>query len=134
MYVFVYGTLKEGYGNNYLLGREEFIGKAEALEPFSMFNSGFPVLTQAEPEMYGVVKGEIYRILAESTLKNLDALEGNGSMYSREVRIFQLEDGTNISAWVYIGVTDYWERAFNNKDRFYQPNEDGILNWPDGED
>ena len=76
-YVFVYGTLKNGYGNNRLLSRETFIGEAVTVpHDFTMIDGGFPYVL-----LGGVfhIKGELWLLSsdnAEETLARLDGLEG----------------------------------------------------------
>lgn len=87
MLIFVYGTLKEGYGNHFHLEHADFVEKA---------------ITEAEYTMYSIrgwypgvvkngntrIKGEIYRI-DENTLNRLDNLEGfyneENDLYKREI-------------------------------------------------
>lgn len=106
-YVFVYGTLKRGYGNNYLLksGQNGFMGVAATKSKnFSMYrtspHTGFPVVfnsnlftywrAQSHPSgvggglpLLGAVYGEVYSVDA-GTMARLDSLEANGVMYQRE--------------------------------------------------
>ena len=103
MKVFVYGTLKKGYGNNGRLRNATFV--EEAIIPgiklyYSWDRGGFPV---AQKEETSRVKGEIWDISGkyqEETLRGLDALEGNGYMYNRE----EIQDGL----WTYIGHPRNW--------------------------
>ena len=75
MKVFVYGTLKSGYGNNTILQR----GNAELVQPdrvrgFKLFNCGYPI---AVPTDGCIATGEVWDIGDnETTLQNLDWLEG----------------------------------------------------------
>lgn len=74
MYVFVYGTLKQGYGNHRLLkGKSLYMGEAELLD-YGVFPLpyGFPGILPKEGE---IVKGELYSI-DEQVLNGLDCLEG----------------------------------------------------------
>ena len=104
MFVFVYGTLKKGLGNHYLLGDSEFIGEA-VLHGASLYSycSSFPSVSL---EVDGIVKGEVYRI-DEDTLYALDGLEGFPIFYNRSrVNVTLSEDLTNVKAWVY-HIDDY---------------------------
>ena len=80
--IFVYGSLKKGYGNSNLLKTSEFLGTYMTTNRYGMVSFGsFPALIH-----YGnhTIQGEMYSITPE-TLVTLDALEGNGSFYQREV-------------------------------------------------
>lgn len=109
MLIFVYGTLKRGYGNNRLLQTAEFVREA-TLPGFRLHDSGFPVAEKVSDEHF--VKGEIFRIDPDKHLRSLDGLEGEGSMYHREIHT--TEDGEEVS--VYVGHDDFWKF-----DRMKQP-------------
>jgi len=92
MFVYVYGTLKEGNSNNHYLDNAEFIEEAEFTANHTMFTllnnyngslyKRFPCLIKT-PQIKNTIKGEIFKI-DEETLMYLDQLESNGSMYQRE--------------------------------------------------
>lgn len=74
--VFVYGTLKRGYGNHRLLEKASFVGNA-TIKGFVMFDMGaFPGIMSGK----GIIHGELYNI-NDSILESLDRLEGYNSMY-----------------------------------------------------
>lgn len=80
MKVFVYGTLKKGYGNNVLLNGTKFI-EERTLKGYKLYDAGFPV---AAPSEGNSIKGEVYELPENSpNLQWLDRLEGNGRMYNR---------------------------------------------------
>ena len=101
MKVFVYGTLKKGYGNNVLLNGTEFLGE-HLLPGFKLLNAGFPV---ASPSANDTIKGEVYE-LADNTpnLQWLDRLEANGRMYNRT----KVSDETHGELELYVGHPEYW--------------------------
>lgn len=79
--VFVYGTLKRGYGNNSLLSKSEFIG-ADTLKGYKMMSKGaFPAIFKTLDEYFRVY-GEVYEV-DDSTLEILDYLEGVPNHYRR---------------------------------------------------
>ncbi len=93
--VFVYGTLKRGYGNHRLLelGRARFLGR-DKIEG-AMHNYGsFPAVTLGQP---GTVHGEVYEVSA-ATLERLDRLEGTPSFYQRT----RVSMSTGENAWAYV--------------------------------
>jgi gamma-glutamylcyclotransferase (GGCT)/AIG2-like uncharacterized protein YtfP len=75
--VFVYGTLKQGYNNSYLLGKSRFLGKAKTISLHVMLNGGFPYVSQETKKgaFSGQVVGEVFEV-DDATLKRLDGLEG----------------------------------------------------------
>lgn len=106
MLVFVYGTLKQGYGNNRLLSTAEFVRNA-TISGFKLHDSGFPVAEKTDDEHF--VRGEIFKIKRSVHLRSLDGLEGyregnENSMYHREVHT--TEDGEEVS--LYVGKSNYW--------------------------
>jgi gamma-glutamylcyclotransferase (GGCT)/AIG2-like uncharacterized protein YtfP len=110
--VFVYGTLKRGYGNFYrCLDDARFLGKAKSVEDnFVMQDIGFPILWQEDVSpVAGSASGEVFEITQEQ-LERCDQLEGHPHMYRREERLFKFTEktaidplpGENIKAWVYL--------------------------------
>jgi gamma-glutamylcyclotransferase (GGCT)/AIG2-like uncharacterized protein YtfP len=91
--VFVYGTLKKGYSNHYLLGNSKLLGKAATLSKWTMIGKDmpFPYLLEKNWDKGAHVKGELYEVDA-TTLAKLDKLEGVPTHYKREETLVQLED------------------------------------------
>ena len=78
--IFVYGTLMKG-GSNFarFLSNAEFLGKYTA-EDFALYDLGaYPGVVYGKGDK---VKGELYKINGD-ILKNIDRLEGQGSLYLR---------------------------------------------------
>lgn len=95
-YVFVYGSLKKGKGNDRLLTKAKFITEAVMTGHYKMVSFGnFPgVILVNDPPMRNVL-GEVYEI-DDKTLHNLDVLEGNGHFYQRTlVTVRSTEKGRN---------------------------------------
>ncbi len=108
MLLFVYGTLKQGYGNHRLLNKAEFLGTTQTKDKYILLNSGFPVMMEPNPHLKFPelpVRGEVYRIDRDVHLSNLDALEGEGHMYLR--KLVPLLDEPVVST--YIGHPEYWQ-------------------------
>ena len=80
--VFVYGTLKRGFWNHYLLEGCELFGSAATVPTYKMIENGFPVV-MPDPEGKPVA-GEIYTV-DDETLERLDQLEREGSSYDRRL-------------------------------------------------
>lgn len=99
-FLFVYGTLKKGFGNHTLLSTATFVRTA-VLEGFRMKACGraFPAIFRS-PDKYHRVYGEIYEV-DEPTLRRTDILEGVGSgFYSR------IEETTLTGERVYTYIQD----------------------------
>ena len=122
MKLFVYGTLKKGYHNNYLLKNSEYMGKA--ITTGKMYNVGkFPAVTSGKD----IIKGELYKI-DQFTLNNIDYLEGYNkdniieSLYIRK-EISVIHNRKIIKAYGYIwnssitGLTYISNGIFLNKKR-----------------
>lgn len=93
--VFVYGTLKEGYSNNFYLIGAKFLGKAATQSTWAMVGKTLPypyLLGRSDKGHY--VKGEVYEI-TEDIKRDLDALEGVPKHYM-ESRITVKYDGLNV--------------------------------------
>lgn len=99
MYLFVYGTLKQGRSNSCYLEDSEFLGDYFTDNNYSLVVSGLPFLVKRKGKG---VKGELYKINSD-TLRAIDRLEGHPSFYKRElITVKSFEDGTEIEAYTYI--------------------------------
>jgi gamma-glutamylcyclotransferase (GGCT)/AIG2-like uncharacterized protein YtfP len=109
--VFVYGTLRKGFGNynNILKGNTVMEFNAETTGILcEVFGGGFPAMVEGGE----IVKGELMFIDEfeyEQTLQRLDRLEGyhpkdrGNSMYLRETKMVKNElNGESVEAWTYI--------------------------------
>lgn len=94
--VFVYGTLKFGYCNHYLLQ-----GKIpqSAIAPHIQLHAGpdYPFAIRGQ----GNAHGEVYEI-DEITLQALDRLEQDHDDYYRELTPVILENQQEMMAWIYL--------------------------------
>lgn len=101
--VAVYGTLKKGYGNNYLLRGSSYIGKGETKRRYPMVASGIPYVLDNEGEGHNI-DVELYAV-SNTTLNKLDSLEGHPNWYRRrqiDIRI----NGKIWSAWLYFNIKE----------------------------
>ncbi len=114
-HVFVYGSLKKGFGNHHLLNDSEFLGEAETCDSrFEMVSlGGFPGVYD---EGNDKIKGEIY-LINQNTLTKLDRLESEGTFYSRKTFLFKFPNGNIIEAFIYILLNDF---ATMNNEVTYQ--------------
>lgn len=113
--VFVYGTLKRGYGNNRLLERATFVSEGETVAKCRLFNSGFPVLRPRLKKRDGAwnapVRGEVFEVNDEETMQRLDRLEGEGRMYHRRRKKIRLSSGAVVMAYAYVGDARAFRRC-----------------------
>ena len=97
---FVYGTLKQGHGNNYLLRDSKLIGSAVSKENYLLYNLGFPGAVREEEG--APVLGELYEVNDEQVVASMDFLESNGNFYTRYLRPFTLASTKEeVTAWIY---------------------------------
>lgn len=122
-FVFVYGTLKKGYGANYKLKDETFLGDFVSEDHFRVFGTGFPMAvlsTDGHP-----LRGEVYTVDTD-TLRTLDAYEGYPSFYTRSKLIFKkIDDESRVAAWIY-HIPDPEGYTFDHP---LKPDENGLLVW-----
>lgn len=102
----VYGTLKEGYGNNRLIKSAGLtaLGTAYSEESsFYMTGEAFPIVYKNAPKAVSSQFGvELYGFNTEDQLNHIDALEGHPNWYKREEINFINEDGEVIKAFTYL--------------------------------
>jgi gamma-glutamylcyclotransferase (GGCT)/AIG2-like uncharacterized protein YtfP len=128
--VFVYGTLKKGFHNAYLLQDSEFFGDAVTVPTYSMISVGFPIIMADENGKQ--VSGEIYTV-DDGTLARLDGLEREGSSYDRKLIdvTLPLANGERLpsKAFIYVGREDRFAKAFDREPPYSKLNERGELDW-----
>ena len=131
--VFVYGTLKKGFHNAYLLQDSEFFGDAVTVPTYSMISVGFPIIMADENGKQ--VSGEIYTV-DDETLARLDQLEKEGSAYDRKLIdvTSPLAGGERPpgKAFIYVGREDRFGEAFARGPLYEIVNERGELDWKPG--
>ena len=116
--VFVYGTLKLGEVNSYLLASSKFLGKATSLFDMAMTNGAgsYPYCYGEHPDGCEI-EGELYQV-TDTVLKTLDILEGYPTHYTRKEHLFIADSGVE-TAWIYI-----INKKYNN--------EPLLKTWPTG--
>lgn len=121
--IFVYGTLKRGYGLNRILTEKgaKFIAEGRTVDKFTMLAAGYPVVVR-QPALARVA-GEIWSV-PETLLPDLDRIEGG---YNRE-RVRVIGGGHVHIVDMYIGKPSEWHVRMMR----HVPGADGLLNWPDG--
>src|SRR5215831_9216536 len=125
--VFVYGTLKRGYGNHHILGDSAFIGEGQTLARCRLFNAGFPVLRRRlnhDGPWNAPVRGELYEVADPEVMRRLDALEGEGRMYHRRKKKIVMATGRTVKAFAYVGDAKAFKFC-----AIYPTPVDGVHEW-----
>lgn len=122
-FVFVYGTLKRGKANSYLLDKSTYLCPGwTALEAFHMYQTRgeikFPVAIVKDALIKDAksVQGELFQVDVP-TLKRLDQLEDNGTMYRRfrfKIKCGDRFKGQETFAWMYVGVKNAWQKEIES--------------------
>lgn len=105
--VFVYGTLKSGYGNNRLLKTSNLVGEAVTQEDFLLTDTGFPylipqdALTGSEKPVTAPVRGELWEVTSEEVMSSLDSLEGVAYDHYRHHEVVVNTDNGQFTALAY---------------------------------
>ena len=124
-HIFVYGTLKQNHGNNRLLKNAKFIGKGRTVQDhFVMLDGGYPTVI---PQGKFHVRGELFLVEDQTTLNNLDALEGVPYLFDHHEVTIKLDEGEEVEAVMYVGADQNLHRWSNR--RFVLPDDDNSLAW-----
>jgi gamma-glutamylaminecyclotransferase len=110
-YVFVYGTLKKGLGNHGVLGNAVYIDEAVTnSREFTMFDGGFPFVSDSFFENNGSIVGELYETHNPEILANLDRLEGVPYLYVKKLVDVTTLQGFKYQATMYVASPGSNER------------------------
>ena len=100
--LFVYGSLKKGFDNHYLLNKHaKRIGKAITIGKFGMFEDGFGNYPYLIPVPKMRIHGELYEIQRKELLEKLDKFEGYPDYYERKKILVKTHRGP-VRAFVYM--------------------------------
>lgn len=101
--LFVYGSLKQGFGNHELLENSKYLGSYDTSDAnYLMISLGsYPGVIELDgQDNHHYILGEVYEV-DDITLAMIDRLEGNGQFYTR--KIVQLYDTDHsFDAWMYL--------------------------------
>jgi gamma-glutamylcyclotransferase (GGCT)/AIG2-like uncharacterized protein YtfP len=99
--VYVYGTLKSGFGNHRILETSEFVGEVTTKPFYRLYNVGhYPGLVE-DAETGKAIQGELYRVTDPAVMQRLDRLEGIPWLYRREyLKIEGMEDD-EVQGYIY---------------------------------
>lgn len=96
--VFVYGRLRTGFWNQFLLGRRNPLGTARTVHKYALYASRMPYVRTDRPIC--PVWGEVYAVNAR-TLRDLDSLMSHPSWYQRREVPVEFGDRRTMTAWMY---------------------------------
>lgn len=99
--VFVYGTLRRGQPNHFLLADAYLLSDCAAAPGFRLYHLGAYPAAQPTGRETDTVRGEIYQVRDRDTLTRIDALEGFPDLYDRTETRVQDESGTVHVARIY---------------------------------
>lgn len=102
MRVFVYGSLKQGYGNNHVFPKGSKFLYEGTTKGRLISLGGFPGLLK---DTEGTAHGEVWDV---PDITPLDRLEGNGSFYTREEVAVYTGKGA-VAAWTYFLPKEQYE-------------------------
>jgi len=101
--VFVYGTLKRGFANHYLMEGQEFVGEARTAPGFVLHDlGGYPGMVADAAAAEGV-SGEVWSV-DDECLSGLDVLEGTSEGLYRRERVPLLDPYAqrHVEAYLYL--------------------------------
>lgn len=117
-YIFVYGSLKCGFQNNYYLKEAIYIDDALTCEKYAMYparGGDFPFAIKSE--RINCIEGEVYRSNSAELLNNLDLLEGYPNLYVKEFINAKLSNGKIIEALIYFKNEDTNKNAIDKTNK-----------------
>jgi gamma-glutamylcyclotransferase (GGCT)/AIG2-like uncharacterized protein YtfP len=106
--LFVYGTLKRSCGNHDLLAGQKFLGEAQTLPHYCLYDRGpYPCLVE-DGQRGAAVRGEVWSV-DEATLARLDEYEAGPDTFVRgEIKLTGFS--TPVFAYSYRGdVSGMWD-------------------------
>jgi len=121
-YLFVYGSMKQGFQNHERLKNAEYIGNFETSGRYTMYadtSKMFPYVIEDEKRFR--IEGEVYKIVSKKDFEAIDLLEGVPDFYSRkQISVIEIKGNRKFSAWIYF-------RSLNNPRRLVRTNP--IRSW-----
>lgn len=97
--IFVYGTLKRGWGNNAIIHDQTFVDTARTVRSnFTMYSlGGYPGVVAGDSH----ITGEIWEV-DDAAFKRCDRLEGHPTFYRRETTEVIDSQGNSHECWMYV--------------------------------
>lgn len=97
--LFVYGTLMKGESNHHFIENSCVVGDAVA-SGYTLYDTGYGY-PAVKHNLDGDVSGELY-LISKKYLKDIDRLEDNGDLYTREFTIVTDSNGNKHLALIYV--------------------------------
>jgi len=108
--VAVYGTLKQGYGNNMRYLRDaRFLGGGTTETKYPLVVEGLPYLLSEAGVGHNVLV-DVFKVTDE-VFADLDILEGHPNWYVRQRVPIKMDDGRVLKCWVYFNDTNDFRGA-----------------------
>lgn len=127
-YVFVYGTLKQGYGNHRLLSKSKLIGKGHTIpDSFTLIDGGFPWAIPNSGPFH--IKGELYLVEEEGTMNSLDRLEGVPNLFDRHNVEIRTEDGSDFDAIMYVASPRNRPHLLKTQNQVTPRDDNNVVEW-----
>ena len=102
--VAVYGTLKKNYSNYYhYLKSSTHVGSGETKDKYPLVISGLPYVMNKKGVGHNV-DVDVF-LVSQSTLKQIDSLEGHPNWYERKKIQILMDNGGVMTAWLYFNDT-----------------------------
>lgn len=102
--VAVYGTLKKNYSNYYhYLKSSTHVGSGETKDKYPLVISGLPYVMNKKGVGHNV-DVDVF-LVSQSTLKQIDSLEGHPTWYERKKIQILMDNGGVMTAWLYFNDT-----------------------------
>lgn len=122
--VFVYGTLKRGFGLHHYLESSEFVGVAQTVHRYFMADRGCPMVFFLAPPGVPLlpVSGELYTV-NDKVRATLDRVEGVPHLYVPRPLAVILSSAGFCEAMIYMGAHN------DRQDWTPAPVEDGCYCW-----
>lgn len=127
-YMAVYGTLKQDFGNNYLIEEAvlHFIGEGVTVDSkFTLQGGGFPIARDGGNTRVAV---EVFSFETEDQIRDIDNLEGHPDWYTRRLVPVHV-NGEVLQAWMYIQPPHRHYPPEDLMDSTITVTEDGIAAW-----
>lgn len=110
--IFVYGTLKRGWGNNAIIHDQKFLSEASTVGNKYQMHAlgGFPGIVSGDKN----IPGELWEV-DDTAFARCDRLEGHPNFYKRElVSVTSKVNGEDVlwseQAWIYVYQGDVSNR------------------------
>jgi len=118
MLIFVYGILRKGYENNFLLGNSKYLGSYYTLDKFHMVydqNLSYPILLTKSifnEDTSNYIYGDVFEI-NDDIYKKLEIYTDNKKYNLNRIEIKSVNQNKNIFAYIYLLNNDCENNIIN---------------------